>query len=146
MKMTKYFALVLILLTGQAMAGPHNGHQSDNNWQIRTDAQRLIHAQRSLLVSINYYGAGYNHVSRDVTLLIRKTVRLRNSADYGRSRHVMRIQMRNIRVQLNHVRRSIVRNRRLRHARVISHKVRKIAFKTRILSRDVYSAPHRAYY
>ncbi len=148
MKLSKYFALVLVLLVGQVVAGPNDNQYDRYNataGQIRNDAQRLLNAERSLLVSIHYYRAAYSEVSRDLKKLIYRTIRLRNSASFQRNSHVLRSRLRSIRVQFTHVQRSIARSARLRHAQVIQVKLRNIAYDISTLSQDVHSVRRYVY-
>jgi len=148
MKLTKYFALLLVMFAGQSMASPYfgSGHgygyghgynKYGSKLQIRRAAQRLIIAERSLLRTINYSGAAYSHAARDVRVLISKTVRLKNATFYRANKFVLRAKMRNIRMQFRHTRSSIARTYRLRQSRLVRMKVRNMAFKIRRLSRTV---------
>lgn len=138
MKLIKYFALALVLIAGQAMAGPHYGQQS-SAWQIRIDAQAMLASERSLLSSINYYGSAYSHLARDVRVLMHKTIRMRNMAHSGASPHELRIQMRNIRIQFNHMRRAIARSHRVHHARAVQRRLSHVRHKMNRMSNNVYA-------
>lgn len=146
MKLSKYFALLLVMFAGQSMASPYfgNGHGYGHGYnkygsklQIRRAAQRLIFAERSLLRTINYTRAAYSHAARDVRVLIRKTVQLKNSTFYRTNKFVLRAKMRNVRMQFHHMRRAIARSHRLHHSRLVRIKVRNMAFKIRRLNRTV---------
>ncbi|VAW71723.1 hypothetical protein MNBD_GAMMA12-2220 [hydrothermal vent metagenome] len=148
MKLSKYFALVLVLLAGQAMAGPnYNQHNRYNAsvGQVRNDAQRLLNAERSLLVSIHYYRAAYSQASRDMKKLIHNTIRFRNSAPFQRNNYSLRARLRSIRRQFAHLQRSIAKNSRLRHVHAIQTKLRNIGYDISTLSQDVYSVRRYVY-
>ena len=138
MKLIKYFALVLVMITGQSMASGY-GYGHGSKFQIRADAQRLINAERNLLRTVNFRYAGRSHAARNLRVLISKTVRLKNATYYRTNRFVLRNRMRNLRIQFRHTRRSIRMNFRLNRSPLVRVKVRRIARLMNRLQRDVYA-------